>query len=62
LEVILTPNPAPEELHGRMEQLSRHIASRDVAGLVGTISAMVPEYQPSSIILAATGAFESVAR
>jgi FlaA1/EpsC-like NDP-sugar epimerase len=62
LEVILTPSPAPEELHGRMEQLACHIASRDVAGLVGTISAMVPEYQPSSIILAAAGAFESVAR
>jgi FlaA1/EpsC-like NDP-sugar epimerase len=62
LEVILTPSPAPEELHGRMEQLACHIASRDVAGLVGTISAMVPEYQPSSIILAAAGASGSVAR
>jgi FlaA1/EpsC-like NDP-sugar epimerase len=62
LEVILTPSPAPEELHGRMEQVACHIASRDVAGLVGTMSAMVPEYQPSSIILAATGAFESTTR
>jgi FlaA1/EpsC-like NDP-sugar epimerase len=53
LEVILTPSPTPDELHGRMEQLARHIASRDVAALVGTISAMVPEYRPSSIILAA---------
>jgi FlaA1/EpsC-like NDP-sugar epimerase len=62
LEVILTPSPAPEELHGRMEQLARHIAGRDVAGLVETVSALVPEYQPSSIIRAAAGAFESVAR
>ena len=62
LEVILTPSPTPEELHGRMEQLACHIASRDVAGLVETVSAMVPEYQPSSIILAATGAFESTTR
>jgi FlaA1/EpsC-like NDP-sugar epimerase len=62
LEVILTPSPAPEELHGRMEQLARHIAGRDVAGLLQTVSAMVPQYQPSSIILAAAGAFESIAR
>ena len=62
LEVILTASPTPAELHGRMEQLARDIASRDVAGLVETIFAMVPEYQPSSIILAATGASRSAAR
>lgn len=61
LEVIRTPSPAPEELHGRMEQLAFHIASRDVAGLIETISSMVPEYQPSSVILAATSASGSVA-
>jgi FlaA1/EpsC-like NDP-sugar epimerase len=60
LEVILTPSPAPEELHGCMEQLARHIASRDVAGVIETISSMVPEYQPSSVILAATSASGSV--
>lgn len=62
LEVILTPSPAPGELHGCMEQLARDIASRDIAGLVGTISAMVPEYQPSPVILAVANASESVAR
>jgi FlaA1/EpsC-like NDP-sugar epimerase len=62
LEVIRTPSPAPDELHGRMEQLACHIASRDVAGLIGTISAMVPEYQPSSVILAATSAAGGVGR
>ncbi len=62
LEVIRTPSPAPAELHGRMEQLACHLASGDVAGLMGTISAMVPEYQPSCVILAAMDAGGSVAR
>jgi len=54
LEVIRTPLPGPNELHQSMEQFAGHIASRDVMGLVGTIAAVVPEYRPSSIILAAT--------
>ncbi|MGO9009184.1 MAG: polysaccharide biosynthesis protein [Bryobacteraceae bacterium] len=62
LEVIRTPNLAPAELHGRMEQLASHLAGGDVAGLVGTISTMIPEYEPSSPILAAVGAGGSVAR
>jgi len=62
LDVILTPSPSPAELHGRMEQLACHVASGDVAKLVGTISAMVPEYQPSSLILAAMGAGGSSGR
>lgn len=54
LQVIRTPSPAADELSQRMEQFACHIASRDVMGLMETISAMVPEYRPSSIILAAT--------
>ncbi len=62
LDVILTPSPAPAELHGRMEQLACHVATGDVAELIGTISAMVPEYKPSSLILAAMGAGGSSGR
>ena len=62
LDVILTPSPAPAELHGRMEQLACHVATGDVAELIGTISAMVPEYKPSSLILAAMGAGGSIER
>ncbi len=62
LRVIRTPGFAPGELHGGMEQLARDIAGQDVAGLVGTISGMVPEYQPSSAILAAMRARRSAGR
>ncbi|MGD0667683.1 MAG: polysaccharide biosynthesis protein [Bryobacteraceae bacterium] len=62
LEVIRAPSPAPEELHDRMEQLASHLAVGDVAGLVATISEMIPEYEPSSAILAAVGAGGSIAR
>ena len=62
LEVIRTPTPTPAELHARMEQLAGHLAGGDVAGLMGTISAMIPEYEPSSIILAAAGAGGRIAR
>jgi len=62
LEIILTQSPAPSELHGRMEQLAGHVASGDVAGLIGTITSLVPEYEPSSAILAAIGAGGSIGR
>ena len=62
LEVILTPSPVPAELHGRMEQLACHVARGDLAELISTISAVVPEYQPSSLILAAMGACGSIGR
>jgi hypothetical protein len=45
-----------------MEQLACHVATGDVAELIGTISAMVPEYKPSSLILAAMGAGGSSGR
>ena len=53
LKTMVTPAPAPAELHARMEQLARHAASGDVAGLVAAITAMVPEYEPSSVVRAA---------
>jgi FlaA1/EpsC-like NDP-sugar epimerase len=53
LEVIRTPRPAAAELHRLMEQLGCLLASGDLAGLVETICAMVPEYQPSSVIRSA---------
>jgi len=62
LEVIVTPSPSPAELHSRMEQLAGHVAGGDVAELIGTISAMVPEYKPSSLILAAMDACGSIGR
>jgi FlaA1/EpsC-like NDP-sugar epimerase len=47
LEVIRTPAPAVAELHKRMADISSLLAAGDVAGLIDTIVAMVPEYQPS---------------
>jgi FlaA1/EpsC-like NDP-sugar epimerase len=53
LEIIRTPSPAAAILCERMEQLAGSLASRDLAGLVKTICAMVPEYRPSSVIRSA---------
>lgn len=50
LEIIRTPSPAPVELHERMAQIGCLLASGDLAGLIDAICAMVPEYQPSSVI------------
>jgi len=48
LQVIRTPVPAPDELHGFMAQLGCLLASGDLAGVMDAICGMVPEYQPSS--------------
>jgi FlaA1/EpsC-like NDP-sugar epimerase len=53
LEIIRTPSPAPAELHRRMQELAARLASRDLAGLIETIRALVPEYQPSSLLRSA---------
>jgi FlaA1/EpsC-like NDP-sugar epimerase len=56
LAVILTPAPAPADLHALMEQLARHLACGDLAGLIGAIRSAVPEYQPSPVLRAAMDA------
>jgi FlaA1/EpsC-like NDP-sugar epimerase len=55
LGVITTPSPAPAEVHSIMEQLNACLAGADLAGLVRVISTAVPEYEPSRLVLAATG-------
>jgi FlaA1/EpsC-like NDP-sugar epimerase len=50
LEIIRTPMPAPAELHSCMQELAGLVAGRDLAGLIKTIGALVPEYQPSSLM------------
>jgi hypothetical protein len=55
LDVILTPAPAPSELHSHMARLACLLAGGGLAELIETIGALVPEYQPSSAILAAAG-------
>jgi FlaA1/EpsC-like NDP-sugar epimerase len=55
LEVIRTPSPAPAELHGFMAQLGCLLSTGDPAALVETIRALVPEYQPSSVVGGAAG-------
>jgi FlaA1/EpsC-like NDP-sugar epimerase len=62
LAVILTPCPTPAGLHDCMKRLSRLIDEADLTGVMETISALVPEYQPSSVVLAAMGAAERVVR
>jgi len=56
LEVLVTRSPAPAELHSLMERLARRVAAADLAGLLEAISAAVPEYEPSPVVLAAMGA------
>ena len=50
---IRTPSPAPAELQESMARIACLLAAGDLAGLIETIGAMVPEYRPSSLIYAA---------
>jgi FlaA1/EpsC-like NDP-sugar epimerase len=50
---IRTPGPAPAELHESMARIACLLAAGDLAGLIETIGAMVPEYRPSSLIYTA---------
>jgi FlaA1/EpsC-like NDP-sugar epimerase len=56
LEVIRTVTPTAAELHESMARIACLVASADLAGLIEAVSAMVPEYRPSSVILEAMGA------
>jgi FlaA1/EpsC-like NDP-sugar epimerase len=51
LEVIVTPSPAEDELHRLMAELACRLAGEDLAGILAAISAVVPEYEPSSLVL-----------
>jgi len=62
LGVILTPSPAPAEMHSIMEQLIARLASNDLSGLIRVISTAVPEYEPSRLVLAAMGVDERAVR
>jgi FlaA1/EpsC-like NDP-sugar epimerase len=53
LEIIRTPTPAPADLHSCMQQLGDLVASANLAGLIKAICALVPEYQPSSLLRSA---------
>ena len=53
LHVVLTPAPAPAGLHALMAELAARLACGDLAGLIGAIRSAVPEYEPSSLVLAA---------
>jgi FlaA1/EpsC-like NDP-sugar epimerase len=61
LQVIRTPVPAPAELHGQMERLTRLAYGGDLAGLIDAIRALVPEYRPSDAIVSAMDAGKSAA-
>jgi FlaA1/EpsC-like NDP-sugar epimerase len=56
LEVIRTSAPAPDELQARMGEIARHAAAEDLPALIEEISALIPEYRPSSAILDAVTA------
>ena len=55
LQIILTPTPDPAVLHDRMQQIDCLLWSADRARLIDRICALVPEYQPSSLIRGALG-------
>jgi len=56
LEVLRTPFPPAAELEERMDLLAGCVAAGDLPAAIGCVSAMVPEYEPSSVVLAAAGA------
>jgi FlaA1/EpsC-like NDP-sugar epimerase len=53
LETFRTPSPAPPELHRWMQRLACFPDSGDPDGLIDAICAMVPEYQPSTVVRSA---------
>jgi FlaA1/EpsC-like NDP-sugar epimerase len=53
LRAIDTPIPAAAELCGGLDMLREAVRGRDLQELLRGIKALVPQYQPSSVILAA---------
>jgi FlaA1/EpsC-like NDP-sugar epimerase len=53
LRAIGTPMPAAAELSAALDTLREAVHGRDLHELLGGIRALVPEYQPSNVILAA---------
>jgi FlaA1/EpsC-like NDP-sugar epimerase len=53
LEAIRTPSPTPAELHRWMQQVACLPGSGDANGLIDAICAMIPEYQPSTVVRSA---------
>jgi FlaA1/EpsC-like NDP-sugar epimerase len=53
LRAIDTPLPAAAELNAALDTLREAVHGRDLQELLRAIQALVPEYQPSSLILAA---------
>jgi FlaA1/EpsC-like NDP-sugar epimerase len=54
LRVIDTPIPHAAELSAALDTLRETVHERDLQEMLGGITALVPEYQPSSLILAAS--------
>jgi FlaA1/EpsC-like NDP-sugar epimerase len=54
LRAIETPIPAAAELSAALDMLREAVHERDLPELLRGIRALVPEYQPSSVILAAS--------
>ena len=53
LRIIDTPIPAAAELSAALDTLREAVHGRDLQGLLRGIKTLVPEYQPSNLILAA---------
>ncbi|MGO4880887.1 MAG: polysaccharide biosynthesis protein [Bryobacteraceae bacterium] len=53
LHVIRTPSPTPSELHAAMAEIACLLSRGDLARTLEAMRALVPEYAPSSAILAA---------
>jgi FlaA1/EpsC-like NDP-sugar epimerase len=51
LEVVTTRRLTPAGLEDVAERLSGYVARRDVSGLIGMLSSVVPEYVPSDLVL-----------
>src|SRR5208283_2829348 len=53
LHLIKTSQPAQEEFDSQMTDLKDKVGRRDLAGVLGQICRLVPEYRPSELVLEA---------